>query len=157
MKDALDLIATERLLAIASPRRPKQAELRRAISTAYYALFHAMARDAADLLIGTKRGRSEEAWTQVYRALQHGPAKEACQRARKLGFPAAIRACADAFVELQQARHEADYDPNQRFARAAAQARINSAEQAIHDLARAPRTDRKAFAVLLLLKKPRQG
>ena len=33
--------------------RPRQAELRRAVSAAYYALFHTLANSCADLLVGT--------------------------------------------------------------------------------------------------------
>ena len=32
--------------------RPREAELRRTVSTAYYALFHTLARSGADLLVG---------------------------------------------------------------------------------------------------------
>ena len=49
-----------------------QASLRRAISTAYYAVFHSLARIAADLIVGTDRN---EAWHQAHRALEHGSAK----------------------------------------------------------------------------------
>ncbi len=80
-----DLIATARRLAKASARKPRQADLKRAISTAYYALFHAIARDAADLLVGTGKDRPDKAWKQVYRALDHGPAKTACGQLRGLG------------------------------------------------------------------------
>ena len=56
-----------------------QASLRRAISTAYYAVFHSLARIAADLIVGTDRN---EAWHQAHRALEHGSAKNACLNAR---------------------------------------------------------------------------
>lgn len=148
-----DLIRTARILAGASPNKPRQAELKRAISTAYYALFHTLAQDAADRLIGTGKGRSNEAWAQVYRALQHGLAKEACQRTSNLGFPSPIIECADAFVDLQEARHAADYDPDKRVTRNTAQEKIDLAEIAIRKLRSAPKSDRKAFAVLLLLQK----
>jgi uncharacterized protein (UPF0332 family) len=152
-----DLIRTARLLAAASPKKPRQAELRRAVSTAYYALFGAMARDAADLLIGRGRRHSPEAWRQVYRSLAHGPAKDACKQTRTLKFPMEICACADAFVDLQDARHAADYDPDRRFTRAETTRIILSSEKAIQALRAAPKLDREAFAVLLLLKKPRPG
>ena len=63
--------------------RPRQAELRRAVSAAYYALFHALARCCADTLVGaTPASRSQTAWTQTYRALEHGYAKNQCVRPR---------------------------------------------------------------------------
>ena len=59
-----DLIETARGLTELSPRRPSQANLRRALSTAYYAVFHSLAGAIADILMG--KGRNE-AWHQVYR------------------------------------------------------------------------------------------
>lgn len=147
------MIVTARKLANASPQRPRQADLRRSISTAYYALFHAMAKDAADLLVGVGANRPDKAWTQTYRALQHGDAKAACEAVRKLNFPNTIKTCADAFVALQQKRHEADYDPDYRVLRADALDAIQQAEDAIRNLKASPRRDRLAFAVQILMKK----
>ena len=147
------MIVTARKLANASPRRPRQADLKRAISTAYYTLFHAMAQDAADVLVGVGTDRPDTAWTQVYRGLQHGEAKNACMQVRNLDFPAGVVTCAEAFVLLQERRHSADYDPNHRVLRADALRAIGLAETAIDALGSAPRKDRRAFAVLLLFKK----
>jgi len=144
-----DLVATARRLAKASRGKPRQADLKRAISTAYFALFHALARDTADLLVGVGPSRPDKAWAQAYRALGHGFAKNACGQVRALGFPPAVCACADAFVTLQQARHDADYDPRHRVSRADAMAAIALAEQAIRDLRTAPRKYRLAFAIQL--------
>ncbi|UWM78915.1 hypothetical protein N1937_26860 (plasmid) [Rhizobium sp. WSM4643] len=105
-----DLIATARRLAKASPKRPRQSDLKRGVSTAYSALFHALARDCADLLVGTGDTRSEPAWAQVYRTLEHGVAKNSCKAAASRGFPGNIVSFADTFVILQEERHRADYD-----------------------------------------------
>lgn len=148
------MIVTAKRLAKAGPRRPRQADLKRAISTAYYALFHAIAGDAADLLVGrSSEHRSDEAWRQTYRALQHGFAKNACERVRTMDFPPEIRGCADAFVTLQEARHLADYDPVHRVARPDALAAISLAERAIAGLKGSAPRDRRAFAVQLLFPK----
>ena len=147
------MIVTARKLANASRKKPRQADLRRAISTAYYALFHAMAKDAADMLVGVGPNRPDKAWAHTYRALQHGDAKTACQAVRNLNFPNTIRSCADAFVALQQRRHDADYDPDYRVLRADALDAIQQAEDAIRDLKASPKRDRRAFAVQILMKK----
>lgn len=147
------MIVTARKLANASPKKPRQADLKRAISTAYYALFHAMAKDAADMLVGVGLDRPDKAWSHTYRALQHGDAKSACEAVRNLNFPNTIKSCADAFVALQQKRHDADYDPDYRVLSAHARDAIKQAENAIRDLKSAPRRDRRAFAVQILLKK----
>lgn len=147
------MIFVARKLANASPLRPRQAELRRAVSTAYYALFHALAKDAADLLVGVGQARPEKAWQQTYRALQHGDAKTACGQARNLGFPQTIVNCASIFIDLQERRHSADYDPSTRLTRADALQGIALAERAVADLRATARKDRKAFAVLLLFRR----
>ena len=59
---ARDLIETARGLTELSPRRPSQANLRRALSTVYYAVFHSLATTIADALMGKGRG---DAWHQT--------------------------------------------------------------------------------------------
>lgn len=148
-----DLIATAVRLSKVGSKRPKQADLKRSVSTAYYALFHALAKNAADTIVGVGKMRSDGAWTQVYRALDHGFAKNACKEIRNLGFPSEIISCAYTFVQLQEARHRADYDPNERITRGDAQASIRNAAKAILDLSKADRSTRRAFAVQLVIKK----
>jgi uncharacterized protein (UPF0332 family) len=130
--------------------RPRQAELKRAVSTAYYALFHALAENAADLLVGVGQTRTSAA-VQVYRALDHGFARNACREVRSI--PPSIMNCADEFIELQEVRHKADYDPGARFTRIEALDWVNRAEAGIAKLHAAPRRDRKAFAVHLLMRR----
>lgn len=125
------------------------------MSTAYYAVFHTLAQDCADRFIGTGPRRGSAAWTQVYRALEHGFAKGACDQARNLAFPPDIQAFADTFRRLQEERHRADYDPGARYARADVIVWITEAEQAIQALRGSANEDRKAFAALVLLKKRR--
>jgi uncharacterized protein (UPF0332 family) len=148
-----DLIVTARRLARANPSRPRQADLRRAVSTAYYAVFHALARQCAERFVGTGQNRSRPAWQQVYRALDHGFVKNACFQAANLGFPTDIVTFADIFARLQDERHRADYDPETRYTRADVQALISMADQAVSALSSAPKDDRTAFAALVLLKK----
>jgi uncharacterized protein (UPF0332 family) len=147
------MLSTARRLAVASRSKPRQSDLRRAVSSAYYALFHAIAKDVADVLVGVGHDRPDNAWRQAYRALDHGPAKTACEQLRSLNFPPRLQDCGDAFVEFQLARHRADYDPAHRLQRAEALAAVARAEEAIGQLKSCRRKDRKAFAVLLLLKR----
>ena len=63
---------------------PTDEHIRRAISSAYYALFHALATSNADVLIGPPQDqKTAEAWTRVYRSLNHGPARQALRRHRQ--------------------------------------------------------------------------
>lgn len=147
-----ELLGTARRLAKAGPGKPRQSDLKRAISTAYYALFHALAKECADRLVGTGPGRPDKAWRQAYRALNHGDAKNACKQLRNLEFPAELVQVGDDFQTLQVIRHDADYDPSRRVSRDGALAAIASAERGIASLRSAAVKDRVAFAVQLLLK-----
>jgi uncharacterized protein (UPF0332 family) len=98
-----------------SASRPRQADLKRAVSTAYYALFGFLAKECADLLVGTGQARKWPCWRHVHRALDHGFAKNACERVVNLNFPPEIVQFANAFIAMQEQRHNADYDPNVRI------------------------------------------
>ena len=146
-----DLIATAHSLAEGDPRRPSQANLRRAVSTAYYAVFHCLAGTAADLLIG---GSRSEAWHRVYRALEHGSAKSACRNRQAMQrFPPEIQGFADTFVTLQKARQGADYALDARFDKPDVLAAIDSAETAIARIEQADTRHRRAFVVHVLFKR----
>ena len=97
-----------------APGHPSDTELRRAISCTYYALFHALCRCCADQVVGQNPTGllAEQKWEQVYRALDHGPAKRRCNNNQEMGkFPPEVQRFAEMFVDLQQQRHEADYNP----------------------------------------------
>ncbi|WP_457796873.1 hypothetical protein [Methylocystis sp. S23] len=155
--DALDLIATARDLAEANgARKPRQSNLLRAESTAYYALFHTLARCCADLLIGGSNSlRSEPAWTQVYRALDHGYAKQACENNKISTFQIEIQDFANTFVTMQTKRHKADYDPDYKIYKSEVVLDIAITEQAIVKFKTAKMKDKRAFAAYVLLKQRR--
>ena len=145
-----DLIAQSKRLANASPKKPRDVDLRRAMSGAYYALFHELAGTAADLLVGTaSASRSQRAWRQVFRALSHGEAKVRCQ-SLPTSFSRDLQSVASSFVDLQELRHAADYDPDAEFFRKDVQNHILQAADAIGKVRAAPVKDRRAFVVWLL-------
>ena len=139
-----DLLRQSRHLATREPRRPKHASLRRAISTAYYALFHLLIDEAtARLVTGRDRARLRQA---LGRAFNHDAMKEAAQGFANNNISPKIRpaiggltpqrelvSVAAAFVDLQQARHEADYDTSRRFTRRESLDLVEQAEQAFTD------------------------
>ena len=149
--NARDLIETAYGLAELSPRRPSQANLRRAQSTAYYAVFHSLAATIADALMGKGRG---EAWHQTYRALEHGSARKACQNMRAMReFPLEIRRFAKSFNDLQGARSRADYALDGRYNKPNVLAYIAMAEAAIAWLEGADVQHRRRFAAHVLFKR----
>jgi hypothetical protein len=142
-----DLIAQARHLCQKEPRRPKQASLRRAISTAYYGLFHGLLSAAAACFLSH---RHRALRPSLMRVLKHRDMVEACQRLLRLrahpaamapvlggtALPPELERLARAFVALQQARHEADYDLARRYTRPEAQALVDLADAALQDLDR---------------------
>lgn len=148
---ATELIGQAHRLARATQRRPRQVDLKRAVSAAYYARFHALARLCADTITGVAPTRSTKAWQQTYRAPAHGFAKNACAQAHNKGFPPTIVRFAQLFVLMQQQRHAADYDPFSGFRRADVVTMVESVERAIVDFKMALRSDLRAFVALVLL------
>ncbi len=133
--------------------RPRQTELCRAVSTAYYALFHALALCCADSLVGaTPSGRSQRAWRQAYRALEHGLAKNRCSSGSLGRFPPEIQDFGRLFVTMQRERHIADYDPDAAFSRGDVLSLIDETENVIIRFEEADGRDRRAFAVFVLFR-----
>ena len=148
-----DFLKTARHLLKGSSGPASPAELRRAVSTAYYAVFHALAHVCADRLIGSSNAASQgAAWGQVYRALEHGFARNACEQAKGLGFSEGITTFAIAFVSLQQERHRADYAPTTSLSPIGAAELISMAETAISALQDCTTEEQTAFSALVLLK-----
>jgi len=127
--------------------------LRRSVSDAYYALFHALATLCADSLVGPSKHNSE-AWRRIYRGIDHGRAKDEFRRADVRSMHANMARIAPAFIQLQDARHAADYDPvNTLSRRSEAEAFIGIAETALADLDTLPPDTSVELAACLLLKR----
>lgn len=119
--------------------RPRQASLRRAISTAYYALFHLLGAEAAAQASPVRpRGLRD----RIQRALAHETMKQAASAFRATNLPDHVASfvsqplppqivdIAKNFVLLQEARHKPDYDPAEQFDRTSVQGLVNNAERA---------------------------
>jgi uncharacterized protein (UPF0332 family) len=119
-----DLLEQARGLAFREPGKPRQASLRRAVSTAYYSLFHFLLHEATNRLFPAKPATLRK---RASRAFTHFEAKSVCEIfAREKGRIKDLTAdpveqqlteIAAAFVELQDARQRADYDLMQAFDR----------------------------------------
>ena len=152
--DWTELIAAGRAALIPQPPaiQPAPAAIRRAISTAYYAVFHALTASNADALIGTVHDQlTADAWIRIYRGLDHGYAKSQLQRNRT-GFSADAQRFADLFRDLQNERHNADYNPRATFTIQTATAWLNKAEAAIVDFFQTSQSERAAIAILTLIR-----
>ena len=147
-----DLIELARETARRDPGRPKSVSLRRSVSSAYYALFHALAHLCADELIGSRQPYS--VFTPIYRSLEHSKARSVLNAARR-AFPrgSAVEMIAVAFAALQDARHAADYNPEPfPLSRSGTLELIASAEEAVEALRSLPAGQKLDLAVKLVVK-----
>ena len=134
---------------------PSQASLRRAVSTAYYAIFHLLIDEAVSN------------WAVVHqrnalgRTFEHKGMKKVCEDYVKnfysAGQPASgvqLKNVAQTFSSLQQERHTADYDVSFNWSRTNAMAQVDIASSAFEDW-RAIRTLAPAQDYLLNLFLPK--
>ena len=158
MLSPANLIATARVLFNAAMQEndPEQAQshLKRAVSAAYYAMFHAVCASAAELLPDANTDpASSAAWLQAYRGPEHTHARNQCRNSGLMApFPTEVREFARIFVENQGHRNQADYNPLFDFSSSDVTQIIEDAENAISDLSSAPASIRRAFAVAVLLR-----
>lgn len=148
---AHDLIETARLLVPGGVGSPRQSDLRRAVSTAYYAAFHRLAQCCADRLVGVQ-AQGTEAWRRVYRSLNHATCKNQCRGADVRGLSNSIRALTDLFVDLYEKRNRADYDPAERLAKSRVVLDLERITEAISRFDRATSSDQRTLSVFLLFR-----
>jgi uncharacterized protein (UPF0332 family) len=128
---AHDLLEQAQHLANREPKRPRQASLRRAVSAAYYSVFHLLAS------AGMANWKSVQERSVVARGFDHYLMKQVSTKTSKMslkrnqmavGVP--LKRLATIFVELQQARHLADYDYVTKFQKTDVLKKIDSAVEA---------------------------
>ena len=135
---AQDLLQQANHLATYQGADPSQAALRRSVSTAYYALFHLLVEEAAQRWQG-----SPAAVTGLQRALNHGPMKASSLQFTSANWkdwhgitqpvPPEIQSVARAFIDLQQERHDADYNNHETWSLTDVQTLLNTAESAFRN------------------------
>ncbi|MEX0716924.1 MAG: hypothetical protein WD066_10065 [Planctomycetaceae bacterium] len=143
-----DLLAQAELLATIDRRRPKQVNLRRAISSAYYGLFHYLVDQSCRMQMGAHRAQAAYRHA-IARGFTHATMKQACasfgggtlkasvsqglprNASGRYSVPIPVREIAGTFAELQQKRHAADYDWSERFGRSDVLTLIQQAKQDI--------------------------
>jgi hypothetical protein len=158
-----DLLDQAEHLARLDPFRPKQANLRRAITSACYALFHLLTLETSALYAA---GPALAA--RINRTLNHPEMKKASamiandklpRALQPLGggysTPSDLKIVANTFMELQEARHAADYDLSRTFRRQEALDFVASAREAFQAWERVRKTDdaRVYLASFLLWKR----
>ena len=141
---------------------PRQADLRRAISSVFYGVFHAVLTKATDDIVGRTK-RHTPRYALVYRSINHRSLRTLCEdivkpklpdKYRKFepkgGFGSDLEALATALIELYEKRHAADYDPLYRISMSDAVLVAKTGRTALDRFKGANRTKRKAFLSLVV-------
>jgi hypothetical protein len=154
---ASDLLDQAGTLAGLDPLKPKQASLRRAISAAYYSLFHLLIDDAASRITTNTAIQPYVARSFSHTALKDSANKLIAQTKPSQAWPRPllslpvspelINVC-NTFVDLQSLRHSADYDTATFFKRAQVIAAVSRAQAAHQDWAIARTTDNATVFLL---------
>ena len=139
----------------------RDVDLRRAISSAYYALFHAVMAGVGDTLVG-RTHQTTPRYALVYRGIDHRTLKNLCLDVQKSSPPAKYRpyilaerfgfeltAFSSAVVELQEARQEADHDPRRRFRTLNARSTIDLARTGLGHWKRIKAEEKALFLTML--------
>jgi len=140
-----------------------ETDLRRAMSAAYYGVFHFILRAAADLVCGAAN-RSTARYNLVYCGVDHGRLKTLCDQFRgakpndkikpylPAGDFAPVADFARLTLNLQWQRNLADYDTMYNLDTAGAQVAVSDARDAVKHFQAASVEQREAFLTLLLFK-----
>lgn len=135
---AHDLLRQAKHLATYEGENPSQASLRRAVSTAYYALFHLLTGEAASRWTGSaaersglERGFEHRVMASVSRQFNNPTWKDWHNDENPV--PLALQSIARAFVRLQEERNAADYDNHESWTAVEAQEVLNIAGSAFEN------------------------
>lgn len=139
----------------------EQAGFRRAISSAYYALFHTLCQVCGEGLgLWIAGGEDLEL---IYRNLEHGRAKQVLDdKATKALHPDLVR-IGEVFVQLRHLREDSDYSQPGRFGdqqklltRSETRTLIGIAEESVGLIDGLPKEVRRRLAILLTLRQSRR-
>jgi uncharacterized protein (UPF0332 family) len=123
-----ELLAVAAYLQKREPKKPKQATLRRAVSTAYYAFFHLLIQESTAVFV---RGQKTKELPKIFgRIFEHTEMKDVAKAFADNKPPqifatilqnspvsADLQQVARTFVKAQEHRHRADYDLRAYFSK----------------------------------------
>lgn len=127
----------------------RQVALRRAVSGAYYAVFHALCSVCADEMVGWSRTGIHD---PIYRTLDHRAVRKRLTSARAARIAETLPRIGASFANLQDHRHNADYEPPKLlFSPRQVRLLVDEAREAIDLIeALAPEKGRLELAILLI-------
>lgn len=148
-----DLIAAARHSLTPDPpaTEASRASAHRAISTAYYAVFHALKEGIATAVVGQPSNQfSADQWTKMYREGNHRRIRDSLHNNRQqMSNNGAY--FAQEYRSLHNARIQADYNPRVSYDEQDATVWIDRAETAIQTFLQLTQDERGALFALIIL------
>lgn len=146
---------------LAGNASPTQTELRRALSAAYYAVFHFCLTAAADMVVGDALSSTPE-YLLVYRSIDHVRLRGLCDQLRgtkpgdipiKLsgGF-GDISQFARVTYNLYELRIKADYDPGAMYSPSEVRLAVSGARQAVAWFVSSTPEQKRVFLTMLMFR-----
>lgn len=149
--DAFLQLADELASSGSGPAMLQNARRRRAVSTAYYALFHALSSLCATTLAGDEQ--DARIVDLLYRALDHAELARTLVSPEAFRIAGALELVGDAFRDLLERRQTADYAPAAfRLEPHEAIRLVETAREAIGLLRGLTRSEKRRLAVLLIAR-----
>ena len=146
--DGLLRVAAD-LCSARGARHVQDAARRRAVSTAYYAVFHSLCTICADGLVGWGR---DDLIANVYRGLDHAGARRKLLGSAAAAIHPDLAKVGALFEMLQERRHSADYAPPFiTVTHGEALASVTQAREAVTMLGALDASGKTKLAVLLLI------
>lgn len=162
-----DLLAQAEALATMDAKKPRQVNLRRAVSSAYYGIFHFLVTEACCAQFGAQHAQTPYR-NVIARAFSHTVMKAACTAfgggtlkdtvikglprnpAGRYEIEPEIQKISRRFVALQEKRHFADYDRSEQFKRSDVLELIEVTKDRIEKFSALPMSDGKRFFLTCL-------
>jgi len=152
LSDQLILVAKARIAEQEKARN--EANLRRATSDLYFAVFHAVCFTLVEHLGGDPSNTTfKELYERLYRQVRHDNVEKRCKQiAQGSEFPEPLRKFAKHCVTLKNKREAADYHPLETFAISVLRGDLEITETRLREFWNADPKERATFAFHVGLK-----
>jgi hypothetical protein len=121
--------------------------LRRATSDIYFALFHKVCETlVAAIGQDADNAAFRETYITLYRLPEHGLLEKRCKEALGQGFSIEVKKFAQHLITMKNKRHQADYDPLEKFAISDVENDLSLARSALTGFDKVVAAERARFA-----------
>ena len=129
------------------------ADLRRATSDMYYALFHRVFEALVFPLGADAENKAfRDTYVTLYRLPDHGFLEKRCKEVETQGFSEAVAHFAQLIIAFKNKRQSADYDPLQKQTISLARNDLNMVKKVLDDLSKVAPDELTRFAYFVSLR-----